>query len=88
MKKIDILKAGVGLVVSIGVGAIVGNVVKSTTPDDIGKIKKACVWVGALVVSSIIKDNVKKYVDEKIDDGVKLIEDVIEEKDPEVVEEG
>lgn len=73
--KMEMFKTGVGIVVSVGVGAIVGNAIKSTTPDTIGLVKKACVAVGAFVVSHMIQEKASEYVENKIDNTVKQIEE-------------
>ena len=84
MKKIEILKASVGIIVSVGVGAIVGNGIKSTTPDSVGTIKKVCIGIGAMVLSSMIGDQATKYTETKIDNAVKTIETVVNESKTEV----
>jgi hypothetical protein len=68
MKKLEVIKAIAEIVVSVGVGAIVGNAVNSTTPGDIGKIRKACVVVGSFVLSSMVTDKAVKYTGKAIDD--------------------
>jgi len=80
MKKLELLKTGASLVVSVGVGAIVGNVVKCTTPDDVKKVTKVCIGVGSLVLTSIAGDMAAKYTEEKIDAAVNAVKGLIEEE--------
>lgn len=73
MKKeaiIDTVKTGVGFIVTVGVGAIVGNLVKSTTPIDTSKIIKACIKVGSLVLTGAVGDIAGKYAETQIDEAV------------------
>ena len=76
-KIISTVKSGVGFVVSVGVGAIVGNLVKSTTPVDTSKIVKACIKVGSLVLSGAVGDIASKYTNEQIDEAVIFAEGFI-----------
>jgi len=68
MKKLDILKGVAELVVSVGVSAIVGNTIKTTTPPDIHMIKRVCVGVGGFVLSGMIGDKTAEYASKQIDD--------------------
>lgn len=90
-KIISTVKSGVGFVVSVGVGAIVGNLVKSTTPVDTSKIVKACIKVGSLVLSGAVGDIASKYTNEQIDEAVIFAEGFIKpetDTDEEDVEHG
>jgi hypothetical protein len=64
---IGIIKKVVGFIVSLGVGSIITNAVKSTTPAQLGPIKKILIWVGSLVLGSMVVDQAVKYADDKID---------------------
>jgi len=75
MKKIEILKTGVGAIVTIGVGAIIGNAIKSTTPPDVKTITKICIGVGAFVLGSMCTDKAVAYVDGAIDEVVEGIKE-------------
>jgi len=75
MDAVKFIKGAATLVVSTGVGAIVKNAVKATTPYDITRVSKIGVWVGAAVVSSMVADNATTYVKEKIDKGVQAVKD-------------
>jgi hypothetical protein len=70
MKKVEWVKTVGGIIVSVGVGAIVGNAVKATSPEQLGGIKKLCVGIGSFVLSSMIGDAAVKYTGEKIDSAV------------------
>lgn len=78
MKKLELIKTGVGIIVSVGVGGIVSNAIKSTTPDTAGTIKKVCIGIGSFVISSMLTDEATKYTDKKIDETVNQIKETIE----------
>lgn len=90
MKKLELIKAGIGLVVSVGVGAIVGNVVKATTPADVKTLTKLCIAAGSLVLTGVAGDMASKYTEEQIDsvvDGVKEVININTEEQEEFEEE-
>lgn len=66
--KIQIAKAVGGIIVGIGVTAIVSNIVKGTTPSTTGAIKKLCIGVTAIVIGSMVADKVTEYTDGKIEE--------------------
>lgn len=84
MKKVEVLKAGVGFIVGIGVGSIMGNAIKMVRPQDVGKFKDLCIGIGALALSSMVSDNVVDYVNEQIDTFIPKKDEEVTE----VVEEG
>lgn len=58
------------IVVALGVGTIVGNAVKATTPIVISKCDKLLIAAGSFVVGSLAGDVAAKYVDKTIDEVV------------------
>jgi hypothetical protein len=90
MNKLEMIKGVVTLIVSVGVGGAVGNVIKNTTPVTVGAVKKLCIGVGAVVLSNMVGDKAVEYVEEKINvaaQGIKtLLGEKIVEKDTEVQE--
>lgn len=78
MDKLGIFKAISSMVVSFGVGTIIENIVKQTTPDNIGKIKKIGIYIGSLALSGMISDKVGKYVEENIQDIVNSVNKIKE----------
>lgn len=85
MNKLQLLKAGAQLIVSVGTGSIVGNIINATTPINIGLIKKACVSVGGLVIGSMVADKASDYAGQQIDDAIDsifgIIKDVVIEEE-------
>lgn len=73
------IKTGLSVVVSVGVGAIVNNAVKSTTPVTTKGLTKLCVVVGTFVLGSMFSEKATKYTDEKIDEAVNQVKVVVEE---------
>lgn len=78
MKKLEVIKTVGGIIVSVGVGAIVGNAVKYTTPSNIGTIKKVCIGVGSLVLTSMVGDKAVQYTEKKISDAAKSVKKMVE----------
>ena len=81
MKKLDMVKKVGGLIVSVGVGAIVTNIVKSTTPTSVGTIKKVCILVGSFVLSGMISDKAVTYTEQTIDNTVVEIKKMVTDGD-------
>jgi hypothetical protein len=67
MTKIEFVKLGVGFIVSYGTSAIVNNAVKATTPGGLHILKRASIFVGTYVLSSIVCDAAVKNVNNQID---------------------
>lgn len=67
----DIIKSAVTLIASVGVGAVVTNAVKATTPDNLNTINKISVLVGTAVAAHAISDVASKYTSEQIDEMAK-----------------
>ena len=83
MKYLEPLKTGASLVVSIGVGAIVGNVVMSTIPVDVHRVTKVCIVAGKWALTGIAASMAGKYTEDKIDEAAKVAKDIIYGKDQE-----
>jgi len=73
MDQIEKFKTVGGLVISVGVSAIISNVVRATTPARIGVFTKVCMIVGGLVLANMVSDEAVKYAEQKIDKIVKII---------------
>ena len=79
----DVIKNGAKFVVSVGVGAIVGNAVAFTTPAiGVGLAMKGAISVGSFVLSNMISDKAVEYTDEKIDE----IDDAVKELKGQIIE--
>lgn len=67
----DILKSAVTLIASAGIGAVVTNAVKATTPDDLKTMNKIFVMVGTVAAAHAISDVAAKYTSDQIDEVAK-----------------
>jgi hypothetical protein len=76
MNKLIMVKGAVGLVITVGVGAIVGNAIKATTPSNVKIITKICIGVSSLILSSMIGDFVSDYTEKQIDKGIEFVKGV------------
>lgn len=83
--KTQILKSVVTLIASAGVGAVVTNAVKATTPDDLKTIGKIAVMVGTAVAAHAISDVASTYTSNQIDEVAKIAKDAKEAFKPKLV---
>lgn len=67
MNPATIAKAAVDIIVSTGVGAVVGNAIKMSTPLDATITKKISIGVGGFVLSGMVGSHAAKYTGEQID---------------------
>lgn len=80
MTKRELIKSGIKVVVSVGVGCIVTNAVAFTTPVvGIGVIKKLCIGAGSFALSTMVSDKTTEYTDKKIDEGLDEFKKMMEE---------
>lgn len=90
MNKLEILKGGAEILVSIGVGSIVGNAIKITTDPEAGRIKKLAIGIGGFVLSQMVSDKAGEYATQKIDSAAEKVSKLInlpeESEDSEPVE--
>lgn len=80
MKKLEMVKSAGSLLVSSGVGMIVGNAIKATTPPAVGALAKLSIKVGAVVISNMVGDYAVKHVESKIDGAVNTVKNLIKEE--------
>ena len=71
--KLSLVKGGLELLVSIGVGAITGSAIKMVKPQNIGVIKKLTVGIGGIALANMVADKTVEYVDREWDDTVEKI---------------
>ena len=61
------VRLAIGLATSVGASMIITNIVKSTTPKDIGIIRKFCIALGSFGIGAYFgnkaSDHVKKTMD-------------------------
>lgn len=74
MDKLNFVKTGLSLVVSVGVGNIVGNAIKHTTPSDLKLLTRLCVGVGTIVLTAVASDIASNYTEMKFDKTVDTFE--------------
>jgi chaperone required for assembly of F1-ATPase len=67
MNWLSIGKGALGFVASIGVGNIVSNIVKSTTPANLNTFNKVTIGVGSFVLSSLVAKQVVDHMNSEID---------------------
>lgn len=75
MKKIDILKKVVTVIATVGVGAVVGNAVKATTPADLKIQQKIIVGIGAFVIGGMVSEQATKHTEQQFDEIVQNVKE-------------
>lgn len=63
-------------VASVGAGAVVGNVVKATTPETVSTAKRVAIGVGSFVLSNMVRDAASKYTKDGIDATVEQLQEL------------
>jgi hypothetical protein len=71
-----------GFVAGTGVSAVVKNLIKVTTPEDVGKATKACIWIGGVFVAGLAAKAASDQLDGKIDTVVKYAKKAIDKVIP------
>lgn len=67
MKKIEMVKTVVELVLIVGVGAIAGNIIAHTTPKTVKTLTGVCIVVGTFVLGGMATEAAIKYANAEID---------------------
>lgn len=62
-----LIKNAVSIVATAGVGTVVENIIKKTTPENVSRLNKVCIKIGSFVIGAMVSDQVEKYLDPKID---------------------
>ena len=71
---LGIVTAVAEIVVSGGVGTVVGNVVKTTTPKNLSKLQKLGVMIGSAVITGVLGDLCVDYIENQISETVEIVE--------------
>ncbi len=74
---LGIVKGVTELAVSAGVGVVVGNVVKATTPYDLNKFQRIIVGIGAYGLGGVLGDLSAKYISSEIDGYAERVKNLI-----------
>lgn len=81
-KTLETVKAIATLGVTVGVGAIVSNIVKATTPINVKILTKICIGIGSFALSGMLSDLAGKYTDTKIDEAITMVKEIVTEVPP------
>lgn len=77
MKVLEAVQTIASLGVSVGVGAIISNVIKATTPSGIKVLTKICIGIGSFVVGSMLSDMAGNYTEKKIGDAIEFVTRIV-----------
>lgn len=86
MNPLSLIKSVSEIVVSIGVGAVVGNAIKASTPSTVTTLQKVMIGVGGFVLSGMVGDMATKYTSDSIDGTVDKIKQMRNPNPEEVTE--
>jgi len=81
MKIKQAVKVVGGVILSYGMGNLVGNIINSTTPESDGKLKKATVGIAGVALGWMLTDRVIKYYEKQVDQTAKTVEKAVENGD-------
>lgn len=87
MNGIVLVKGIVGMAASVGIGTIVENAIKATTPESIKTVNKVLVGLGSVVLAGALGDIANKYTDGVIDNTANTLKKFTKKKEPEEVTE-
>ena len=73
MDAIKIVKTVISIPMGIGVGAIIDNVIKVTTPEETGRVMRVAIKIGAYGLGAAAALATKSAVDQQIDDVVTAV---------------
>jgi hypothetical protein len=76
MKKLELLKSAITLAASVGVGAVVTNAVKSTTPADLKVLNRVAVVIGTTAVSYVASDHASTYFGNYVDELTEMVKNI------------
>jgi len=65
MKKLEIVKVGLELLASMGVGTLVGGGVNLVKPANLNRFKSISVVIAGFALSNMISDKTTEYIDTK-----------------------
>ena len=74
---LSVVKGVAELAISAGVGVVVGNLVKATTPYDLNKFQKVMVGIGGYGVGAVLGDLSAKHISAQIDDYAVRLDELI-----------
>lgn len=80
MEKISKLTVGIGIaqmVVSAGVGVVVGNFVKATTPVDSTRLHRLLVGIGTYSISAVLGDLAADHVSSQINAYAQRVDEIL-----------
>lgn len=78
MDPLNLIKSAAGLITGLGVGTVVGNLIKTTTPDNVKIVNKILVGVGGFVIGGALSEIAANAVEKRIDEGVEAYKKVRE----------
>lgn len=78
------LKGSIGTIAEIGVGAVVGQIIKKNTEEEMTPVEKVIITIGGVALSGMIGAATRKWTDgiyDEIDEAIMAAEFKIEEEE-------
>lgn len=66
--KTYLAKNVVSIIATAGVGTVIENVIKKTTPEDISRLQKIGIRIGSLVIGAMVSEQVENFTVSKFDE--------------------
>lgn len=79
MNKMKIVTKVTEVVVSMSTSAVVSNAIKATTPVNVSPVMRVGVFIGSVVIGSMVGDTSAKYITGTIDKTVADVKTAVEE---------
>lgn len=68
-----LMKSGVNLVTSLGVSTIVKNAINMNTPEKVGKLAKAGIFIGGFFLSNMVSEKIGDYAEGELDKWLEIM---------------
>ena len=78
------LKGTIGTIAEIGVGAVIGQIVKKNTDEEMTPVEKLMITIGGVAISGLVGAAARKWTDgiyDEIDEAINVTEPKIEEEE-------
>lgn len=86
MKKLEMVRGGLELLVATGVSVLVGGAVALVKPKNLGAIKRIAAGAGGFAISCMAVDGVTDYVNRQLDQTIEQVKGIFVKKEPEIEE--
>lgn len=72
----SIVKAAASFATSTGVGMVVGNLINTTTPEDLKRTQKVMTLIGAFAVTGLVSNKASEYMELQVDSMFDTVDEI------------